>query len=108
MKQFQYDPTNTDPADIARRDDQEHYVEKIISFEGDTRKVTSLTFLVKWLGYDDPNDNTYEPWSGMKDNAKLHEFLISKNLRNLIPRKYLISSSTSASASSRALEESEN
>ena len=107
LKQFQYDPTKTNPTDIARRDNQEHYVERIISMAGDKTKVSSLTFLVKWLGYDDI-DNTYEPWNGMKDNIKLHEFLIEKNLRHLIPRKYLLSSSASATASSKALDDSEN
>ena len=67
LKQFQYDPTKTNPTDIARRDNQEHYVERIILMEGDKTKVSSLTFLVKWLGYGDI-DNTYEPWNGMKDN----------------------------------------
>ena len=107
LKQFQYDPEKTNPADIARRDNQEHYVEKIISMTGDIKKVSSLTFLVKWLGYD-TLDNTHEPWRGLKDNAKVHEFLISKNLKNIIPRKYLLSSSSSATASSEALDESEN
>ena len=107
LKQFQYDPTKTDPTDIARHDNQEHYVERIISMEGDKTKVSSLTFLVKWLGYDDI-DNTYEPWNGMKDNEKLHEFLINKNLRHLIPRKYLLSSTASATASGKALDDSEN
>ena len=98
LKQFQYDPEKTNPADIARRDNQEHYVEEIISMTGDIKKVSSLIFLVKWLGYD-TLDNTHEPWSGLKDNAKVHEFLISKNLRNLIPRKYLLSSSSSVDES---------
>ena len=89
LKQFKYDPEKTDPTDIARRDNSEFYVEKVLSYQGDIRKVTSLTFLVKWLGYDNA-DNTYEPWSGMKDNVKLHEFLIRENLKNLIPRKYFL------------------
>ena len=59
--------------------------------QGDIRKVTSLTFLVKWLGYE---EKTHEPWGALKDNEKLHEFLISKNLKNIIPRKYLLSSSS--------------
>ena len=107
MKQFKYDPEKTDPTDIARRDNLEFYVEKIITLEGGIRKVSSLTFLVKWLGYED-TDNTYEPWSGMRDNVKLHEFLIRENLKNLIPRKYLLNSSTSATATSKTLEASEN
>ena len=107
LKQFKYDPEKTDPTDIARRDNSEFYVEKVLSLQGDIKKVTSLTFLVKWLGYDNA-DNTYEPWSGMKDNVKLHEFLIRENLKNLIPRKYFLNTSTSATATSTTLAASEN
>ena len=46
LKEFQYDPTVTDPADIARRDNLEFYVKRIISFVGDMRRVSSLIFLV--------------------------------------------------------------
>jgi hypothetical protein len=93
LKPFQYDPLRTDPTDIARRDHLEFFVEKIISFKGDIRKVTTLTFLVKWLGYDDTH-NTFEPWKSLMNNEHLHEFLIQHNLRNLIPRKYLLNYST--------------
>ena len=107
LKQFQYDPTITDPTDIARRDNLEFYVEKIISFKGDLRKVSSLTFLVKWLGYDETH-NSYEPWKQLKDNVKLHEFLINKNLKNIIPRKYLLSSTNSITTTEQTTDESEN
>ena len=82
-------PLRTDPTDIARRDHLEFFVENIISFKGDIRKVTTVTFLVKWLGYDDTY-NTFEPWKSLMNNEHLHEFLIQHNLRNLIPRKYLL------------------
>ena len=61
MKEFLYDPAVTDPTDIARRDNLEFYVERVISFVGDIRKASSLIFLVKWLGYDETH-NTHEPW----------------------------------------------
>ena len=81
LKAFQHDPLRTDPTDVARRDHLEFYVEKIISYKGDIRKVTTLTFLVKWLGYDDTH-NTFEPWKNLMRNEHLHEFLIQHNLRN--------------------------
>ena len=104
LKQFQYDPTITDPTDIARRDNLEFYVEKIISFVGDVRKVTSLIFLVKWLGYE---EKTHEPWKQLKDNVKLHGFLISNNLKHIIPRKYMPSTNASSKTNEIA-DESEN
>ena len=106
LKQFQYDPTVTDSTDIARRDNLEFYVEKIISFVGDVRKVSSLIFLVKWLGYDEIL-NIHEPWKQLKDNVKLHEFLISKNLKHIIPRKY-ISSTNASSKTNQIADDSKN
>ena len=33
-----------------------------------------------------PHDrNTWEPWKNMRDAEKVHEFLIAKNLKHLIP-----------------------
>ena len=60
LKQFIFDAYYTDPTDIARRDYLEFYVEKILSFKGDIKRVSTLTFLVKWLGYDETH-NSWEP-----------------------------------------------
>ena len=106
LKEFQYDPTVTDPADIARRDNLEFYEERVISLLGDIRKVSSLIFLVKWLGYEKTH-NTHEPWKQLKDNVKLHEFLISKNLKHIIPRKYIPSTNASSKTNETA-DDSEN
>ena len=69
--------------------------------------MSSLTFLVKWLGYDETH-NSNEPWKQLKDNVKLHEFLISKNLTNIIPRKYLLSSTNSITTTEQTTDESVN
>ena len=89
LKQFKYDLQNTDPTDIARRDHLEFFVEEILSFKGDVKRVSTLTFRVKWLGYDESH-NSWEPWKQLMNTEKLHEFLIKVNLRNLIPRKFLL------------------
>ena len=107
LKQFQYDPTKTDPTDIARRDNLEFFVEKIISYKGDLNKVSTLTFYVKWLGYDDTH-NTFEPWKELKDNIKLHEFLKQTNLSRIIPRKFLISTNNSTENTTETENDPEN
>jgi hypothetical protein len=54
LKPFVFDPLNRDPSlDIARRDYLEFFVEKILAMSGDVKKVSTLDFHVKWLGYDD-------------------------------------------------------
>ena len=69
--------------------------------------MSSLTFLVKWLGYDEI-PNSHEPCKGIKDNVKLHDFLISKNVKNLISRKYLLSTTASIKTADQTTDDTEN
>jgi hypothetical protein len=55
--------------------------------KGDTKRVSSLEFLVKWVGYDDSH-NSYEPWKNLKDVSILHEYLLTNNLSRILPKKY--------------------
>ncbi len=87
MKPFVFDPLNTDPLDIARRNYLEFFIEKILGMAGDVKKVSTLDFEVKWLGYD----NTHNLWPSSKDLREteiLHSYLIANNLRKLIPTKF--------------------
>ena len=52
LKQFLYDPAKSDPVDTARRDHMEFFVEEVLTHHGDPRRVNTLTFHVKWVGYD--------------------------------------------------------
>ena len=88
MKPFLYDSTVTDPLDVARRDHMEFFVESVIDMKGDTNSKKSLEFLVKWLNYD-AKDNTWIPYADLRDNQHLHDYLNSKDLRRLIPKKFL-------------------
>jgi len=87
MKTFMFDPLRTDPMDIARRDYLEFFIEKVSDIEGDPKRVTTLKFLIKWLGYDDTY-NSWEPWKNVRDVAKLHEYLRENNLSKIIPKKF--------------------
>ncbi len=53
MKPFIFDPLNLNPTDITRRDHIKLFIEKILEMAGDVKKVSTLDFKVKWLGYDD-------------------------------------------------------
>ena len=46
LKQFNYNPINTDPTDIARRDHLEFFIDKILEFDGDSSKVSPFHFKV--------------------------------------------------------------
>lgn len=47
LKPFQYDATETDPADMARKEEQEFLVEHILQHRGGPKRST-LEFYVKW------------------------------------------------------------
>jgi hypothetical protein len=87
MKTFRFDPLKTNPVDIARRDYLEFFVEKILEMKGDHRRVNNLSFLVKWLGFDDTY-NTWEPWKNVRDTDKVHDYLRANNMEKLIPKKF--------------------
>ena len=60
----------------------------ILKHKGKPTKRSSLKFLVKWVGYDDSH-NTWEPWSNVRDNIILHQYLKdNKQLKSLVPDKY--------------------
>ena len=87
LKQFYYDTDKVNPVDIARRDHLEYFIENILGFEGNIRCVSTLRFHVNWLGYDE-SYNLWERWKNLMDTEQLHKYLISVNIRHLIPRKF--------------------
>ena len=87
MKQFLFDPSIIDPVDVARRDYMEFFIKKILEHRGDISRKKDLEFLVSWLGYDDSN-NSWEPYSHLRDSDQLHAYLIENKMRQLIPAKF--------------------
>ena len=87
MKPYIYEDDTHDPLKIAIRDTQEHFiVEKIISAKVVRTKSGTIsrkdtTFLTKWLGYTKPD---WQPYTNLKSNVKLHEFLRSQTDREML------------------------
>jgi hypothetical protein len=79
LKPYVFDPLNTDPLDIARKDYLEFFIEKILAMSGDIKKVSTLDFHVKWLGYDDAF-NLWLPWRDLRKTEILHSYLRRNNL----------------------------
>jgi hypothetical protein len=65
LKTFLFDPPTQDPMDTARRDYMEFFVESILAHAGDCRRVSTLTFHVKWLIHPS-SANTWEPWRNLR------------------------------------------
>ena len=87
LKPFLFDPSITNPVDVARRDYLEFFVKKVIGMRGDITRYNSLEFHVKWLNYDDTK-SSWEPWKNLRCTEQLHKFLIERNLKKLIPRQF--------------------
>ena len=93
MRIFRFDPFAVNPLDVARRDYSEFFVEKIMDHNGDFRKVSTLTFKVRWLHYT-PEYDTWEPWKNLRLLAPLHEYLRLIGKAKLIPTPKLDSISS--------------
>ena len=76
LSTFHYDEEDTDihPNNIALADVLQFNVEAIRGVKGTFKRLTSLQFQVKWEGYPE-SENTWEPWSNLRSNAVLHEWL---------------------------------
>ena len=87
LRAFDFDPNTHNPLTYALKDDGTMYqVDYISKMRGDPLKSKSqLFFLVHWVGY---NETTWEPWSHVRRNIRLHEYLRShkkKAVRDLLP-----------------------
>lgn len=83
VRRFHYDPQRTDPSQVALRDKQEFIVRAIHGTRGNPKRRTLLEFDVEWEGYD---ERSWEPWSHLRHNIVLHDYLEhhqNKDLRRL-------------------------
>jgi len=86
LKQFEY-VEGTDPRDIANKATDSWDVEEILSHTGSSKQRNQMTFLVKWLGYEEPTSEPYSNRSLFK-TAAMHKYLRDNKLITLIPAAY--------------------
>ena len=65
LRKFRYDERYVNPRDIALRDREEFYVEKIWAHHGDVGRLKTLAFHVKWRGFDE-SFKSWEPWKNLR------------------------------------------
>jgi len=88
LKPYYYDASRTDVAEMARRDKPDHFlVDRILDHRGNWQRKGTLEFLVKWVGYPNPEEFTWEPWKNVRDNEELHAYLRIKGKARHIPKK---------------------
>jgi hypothetical protein len=82
---FYHNPLTDNPALEAIKDADQFVIERVIAHRGEWNRIGSMTFRVRWRGYTE-SDDTWEPWSNVRLNEKLHEYLTSIGKANKIPR----------------------
>jgi transposase InsO family protein len=89
LKQFRYDPVNTDPRLIALKDRHLFDIEKIIEHSGLWQHKSKLKFRIRWAGYDS-NFDLWLPWDkDLSHDPALHAYLRIHKMQKLIPKKDL-------------------
>jgi transposase InsO family protein len=87
LKPYLYDPAISDPRDVARRDDQETFVERVLSHEGEMKRKKTLRFHVKYIGFPiTTGPESFLPWSELRRVEALHEYLEDNGLEKYIPK----------------------
>jgi hypothetical protein len=78
----------TNPTEEALKDSQEFVVERVLQHKGTLAKKScnkqQLTFLIRWLGYDEKYD-TWAHYENMKNILAVHKYLHEKGADHLIP-----------------------
>jgi hypothetical protein len=87
LRPFYYDPEEVDPLQIALKDKEQYVVQKIVAHRGVWSQKTQMSFKVRWAGYDESQD-TWEPWTALLHNQRLHEYLRDKGQARLIPKSH--------------------
>jgi len=75
---------------LAARDKDEKAVLKITDHQGNPKVRKDMKFLVNWVG-DEPGEETWEPWEGVKHLEILDSYIKEHHeLKSLIHNKLLI------------------
>jgi hypothetical protein len=92
LENFRSDATRVDPVTIAAKDQREFIVEEILEhlpLHQPAKNRRELEFLVKWKYYDDPEENTWVPWSDLTNNKICHRYCFTTpGLKSLVAMKY--------------------
>jgi hypothetical protein len=75
------------------------FIETILEHTGDTKRLSTLQFKLKWLGYDE-TFNLWEPWANFREEnstpilyCKQYEANIPKKFKANYPDLFLLSNS---------------
>ena len=71
--------------EVMLQDKEEIHIDIILEHRGNTKRLSSLEFKVKWRGLDESRD-LWDPWKNLRATDQLHTYLIEQGLHRLIPK----------------------
>ncbi len=88
LRPFLFDSNFVDPRDVAMKDAISTFVvEKILEHEGDRKRLGTMFFRTRWLGYGEAQD-LWLPWKELRNNTELHKYLRENGLSALVPKEH--------------------
>jgi hypothetical protein len=87
MRQYHSTRQTLSDRSVALKDKGEFVVDYIVAHTGDAKRKSLLDFRVRWLGYEAADDE-WLPWSSLRNNPKLHDYLRLNQLAKLIPKEH--------------------
>ena len=88
LNPFYYDPLHVDPREVANHDSQHYDIDCVLQHKGSAKRPSKMEFLVRWMPIGNKTDETWEPWSGLRDTIQLHNYLRENKIARIIPRKF--------------------
>jgi hypothetical protein len=84
---FNFDPSRTDPREVANKDAGYVDIDHIIQHWGNPRRKANMQFLVRWVD-SSPEDDSWLAWKDLRTTAALHAYLRKNNMDKLIPEEF--------------------
>ena len=84
LRAYEYDPMHTDPQRMRTKDFEDVFlIDEVLRHVGKWSDLKNMKFIVKWVGYDEEYEET---WNNLKNNIMLHKYLEDQNLQKYIPK----------------------
>ena len=82
LNPFYFDPLYVDPRQVANHDSQHYDIDCVLQHKGSAKRPSFMEFLVRWMSIGDTTEQTWEPWSGLRDTKALHNFEVPARQSN--------------------------
>jgi len=84
LRAYEYDPMHTDPQRMRTKDFEDVFlIDEVLRHVGKWSDLKNMKFIVKWVGYDEEYEET---WNNLKNNVMLHKYLEEQNMKKYIPK----------------------